>query len=74
MADLAQSKTVTFLFDQKNEYNFLRYIEIWENTGDLTDPNYQGAILNTADDYEFDNYYLGEIIRINHDQCETATP
>ena len=45
-------------------------IEIWENTGDLTNPNYVATLLNNSDDHEFFNYDYGEIIRINHDQCE----
>ena len=52
----------------------LRYIEIWENFGDSTNPDYQGTLLNSPDDYHFDNNYLGEIIRINHDQCNILNP
>ena len=56
------------------KHNFLRYIEIWENTGDVANPNFQGTILNTPDDYELEGYYWGEIIRFNYDQCEVSTP
>ena len=45
-------------------------IEIWENTGDLTNPNYVATLLDNSDNHEFFNYDYGEIIRINHDQCE----
>ena len=56
-------------------YNtILSFIEIWENAGDLTNQNYQGTILNAPDDYQFDYYIFGEIIRINHDQCSILNP
>ena len=45
-------------------------IEIWENTGDLTNPNYKGTLLANSDDHDFFTYDYGEIIRINHDQCD----
>ena len=47
----------------------LSYIEIWENTGDSSTPNYQGTLLNGSDDHLFDNDE-GEIIRINPNECE----
>ena len=47
-----------------------RNIEIWENTGDLTNPNYQGTLLDDTDDHQFFNYDYGAIIRINHEQCK----
>ena len=50
----------------------LSYIEIWENTGDLINPSYQGELLDNFDGYQFFNYDYGEIIRINHDQCEVS--
>ena len=58
-------------YSRKNIIHFLSYIEIWENIGDSTNPNYQGTLLNTLNDYQFDDDSLGEIIRINHDQCNT---
>ena len=45
------------------------YIEVWENTGDLSDPKYQGTIMNNPDDFQF-QYFSGEIIRIKSDQCK----
>ena len=53
-------------------HNFLSYIEIWENVGDLKSPNYQGTILNNPEDYHFLGKPFGEIIRINDDQCSTS--
>ena len=52
----------------------LSYIEIWENTGDLINPSYQGKLLDNSDGHEFFTYDYGEIIRINHDQCESLNP
>ena len=73
LADPKQRKIFLFYLS-KCITQFLSYIEIWENVGDLTNPNYQGTILNTSDDYQFDNYWDGEIIRINRDQCNTLIP
>ena len=50
------------------------HIEIWENTGDLMTPNYQGELLDNSDDHQFFTYDYGEIIRINHDQCQLLNP
>ena len=33
----------------------LSYIEIWENTGDPSTPNYLGTLLNGSDDHPFDD-------------------
>ena len=45
------------------------YIEVWENTGDLSDPIYQGTIMINPDGlFEYPNLE-GEIIRIKNDQC-----
>ena len=66
---------VSFLIFRSNiEHNFLSYIEIWENTGDLTNPNYQGIILDNSDDHQFDVTSWGEISRINLDECELSSP
>ena len=48
------------------------YIEVWENIGDLTNPNYQGTILDNPNDFQFNDmaYFEGEIIRIKSDQCK----
>ena len=35
-------------------------------------PNYQGELLDNSDDHQFFTYDYGEIIRINHDQCEVS--
>ena len=48
----------------------LSYIEIWENTGDLNTPNYQGTLLDSSDDHKFNDNEFGEIIRINPDECK----
>ena len=45
----------------------LRYIEIWENTGELITPNDQGTLLNGAEDHQFNTG--GKIVRINPDEC-----
>ena len=50
------------------------HIEIWENTGDLMTPNYQEELLDDSDHHQFFTYDYGEIIRINHDQCELSNP
>ena len=49
---------------------FPSYIEVWENTGDLSDPNYQGTIMKNPDGFQFDVFFVGEIIRIKSDQCK----
>ena len=62
---------------QRKIFLFIRFyspikfsrIEIWENT-DLMTPNYEGELLDNSDDHQFFTYDYGEIIRINHDQCE----
>ena len=54
--------------------NDFRNIEIWENTGDLTAPNYQGILLDNSDHHDFFTYDYGEILRINHDQCDLLNP
>ena len=48
------------------------YIEVWENIGDLTNPNYQGTILDNPNDFQFNDmaYFEGEITRIKSDQCK----
>ena len=46
------------------------YIQVWENTGDLSNPNYQGTIMNNPDGFQFDKFLDGEIIRIKSDQCK----
>ena len=73
-----------FLVDSTQRKNFLlsrfysptkfSHIEIWENTGDLMTPNYQGELLDDFDNHQFFTYDYGEIIRINHDQCEVFNP
>ena len=61
----------TWVFSE-NAYAYLEFsnIEIWENLGDLTNPNYNGTLLDNSDDHDFFTYDYGEIIRIDHDQCE----
>ena len=59
-----------FQKNQQDIYPEFSHIEIWENTGDLTNPNYNGILLNNDDHHNFTQYDYGEIIRINHDQCE----
>ena len=54
--------------------NELSFIEIWDNTGDLINPSYQGVSLDKSDDHQFLYYDYGEIIRIDHDQCEILNP
>ena len=61
-------------YSSKSFTQFLSYIEIWENTGDLNNPNYQGIILNASDDHEFYGDAYGEIIRINRAQCNAFNP
>ena len=46
-------------------------MEIWENFGDSINPDYQGTLLN---DYSFDDFPWGEIIRINLAQCDVVYP
>ena len=52
------------------------YIEVWENTGDLSDPIYQVTIMNNTDGLQFSSdilsfgYFEGEIIRIKNGQCK----
>ena len=47
----------------------LRYIEIWEDTGELSTPSYEGTLLDSADDHQFNVDDRGEVIRINPDEC-----
>ena len=63
-----------FLLDQMYSTISLSYIEIWENNGNSTNPNYKGTILDDSGDHQFDNdlNLIGEIIRINHDRCSTS--
>ena len=42
---------------------------MWENTGDVSTPNYQGTLLDDPEDYQFNNWF-GEIIRIHPDECQ----
>ena len=66
--DLTQRKNfLLFRFYSPIKFS---HIEIWKNTGDLMTPNYQGELLDNSDDHQFFTYDYGEIIRINHDQCE----
>ena len=46
----------------------LSYIEIWENTEELSTTNYERTLLNSSDDHQFD--WSGYIFRINHNECE----
>ena len=45
-------------------------IEIWENTGNLTAPNYQRTLLDNFDDHDFLGNDYGEILRIDYSQCD----
>ena len=51
-------------------------VEIWENIGDANSAYfiYQGTIVNNIDDHGSEDYQWGEIIRINHDKCNTFNP
>ena len=72
--DTIQRKFIFSIIYPVSSSNKLSYIEIWENTGDLINPNYQGELLDNSDGHEFFTYDYGEIIRINHDQCEVSNP
>ena len=52
----------------------LSNIEIWDINDDLTGTNNNGTLLDDSDDHQFFSYDYGEIIRINHDQCEVLNP
>ena len=58
--------------------NELSLIEVWEKIDDVMAlviyPSYQGVLLANSSDHQFLTYDYGEIIRINHDQCETLNP
>ena len=70
--DSTQRKIFLFtLFYSPSKFS---HIEIWENKGDLLNPNYQGELLDDSDNHQFFTYDYGEIIRINHDQCEVLNP
>ena len=62
-----------FLFPNLS-INVFSNIEIWENTGNLTAPNYQETLLDNFDDHDFFGYDYGEILRINRDQCDLLNP
>ena len=68
--DSIQRKFILPVIYPVSSSNELSFIEIWENTGDLINPKYQGELLDNSDGHEFFTYDYGEIIRINHDQCE----
>ena len=70
--DSTQRKFIFSVIYPVSSLSELSFIEIWENTGDLINPNYQGVLLDNSDDYQFFTYDYGEIIRINHDQCEVS--
>ena len=52
----------------------LSNIEIWDVNEDLTVTSNSGTLLDDSDDHQFFTYDYGEIIRINHDQCEVLNP
>ena len=63
-----------YFYSSLFQIHFLSYIEIWENKGDLNTPNYQAALLDSPNDYQFESSWCSTIIRINHDQCEKQNP
>ena len=71
---VASTQRKNFLLSRFYSSIKFSHIEIWENTGDLITPNYQGELLDNSDDHQFFTYDYGEIIRINHDQCESLNP
>ena len=71
---VASTQRKNFLLSRFYSSIKFSHIEIWENTGDLITPNYQGELLDNSDDHQFFQYDYGEIIRINHDQCEVLNP
>ena len=48
----------------------LSYIEVWDVNEDLTGTSNSGILMDDSDDHQFFTYDYGEIIRINHEQCE----
>ena len=48
---------------------FLRNIEIWENQGSTSNPDYTHTVIEDSDFQNTGTYDYGEIILFDHSQC-----